>query len=626
MKELVLLGVGLGLFWAASLPAQAPAGADGAASYRQSCASCHDGGLDRAPSRDTFKAMAPEQVLAAMETGPMISMASRRTAAERRAIAEFVTGKALGNPIPATPLPQAMCSGPARDLSDPSAAPHWNGWGNGWGEDVSNTRFQDGKAAGLTAAQIPRLKVKWAFGFPGELTSNAQPTLAGGRVFTGSASGKVYSLSAATGCVHWYFDAGSIVRGAVSIGRVQTASGPRYAAFFGDGKAVVYALDASTGMLLWKTKVDDFPVARITGSLAYYNGRLYVPVASGEEAAGSEPAYECCRFRGSLVALDAATGKQIWKTYTIADPPQPTKKNKVGAQLWGPSGAPIWSSPAIDTKSNVVYVTTGDNYSEPASRMSDAFVAMDLSTGKILWSRQMTAQDAYTSACRLEDKTNCPDVNGPDFDFGSSPILVNLSNGRRALIGPQKSGMVHAVDPDQQGEVLWQVRVGKGGTMGGVQWGAAVDQSNVYVAVSDIKRVMLSFSTQTDADPSQGGGMYALNLATGAKVWYAAPASCGARPRCSPAQSAAVSAIPGAAFSGSVDGHLRAYSAKDGSVAWDFDTVRDYKTVNGVPGRGGSLDGPGPAIGGGMLFVPSGYVSAGGMPGNVLLAFSVDGN
>ena len=607
----------VGLLSAAALLAQ-----DGATLYKETCASCHDGGLDRAPSRDAFKAMTPERVLAAMETGPMISMAARRDAAERGAIAEFVTGKALGNPIPENPPPQAMCAGPARGMNDPSTGPQWNGWGL----NASNTRFQDAKAAGLNAAQVPRLKVKWAFGFPGELTSNAQPTLAGGRVFTGSGSGKVYSLSAATGCVYWLYDAGSLVRGAVSIGRVQTASGMRQAAFFGDGKAFIYGLDASTGTLLWKTKVDDYPVARITGSLIFYNGRLYVPVASGEEAAGSDPTYECCRFRGSLVALDAATGKQIWKTYTIADTPQKTKTNKNGVQLWGPSGAPIWSSPAIDPRRNAIYVTTGDNYSEPASRTSDAILALDLESGKILWSRQMTAQDAYVSACRLADKTNCPDVNGPDFDFGSSPILVNLANGKRAIIAPQKSGMVHAVDPDQQGEVLWQVRVGKGGTMGGVQWGSAVDQSNVYVAVSDIKRIALTFTTQTDADPSQGGGMYALNLATGVKVWHADPIGCGARTRCSPAQSAAVSAIPGVAFSGSVDGHLRAYSAKDGKIVWDFDTVRAFKTINGVPGRGGSIDGPGPAIGGGMLFAPSGYVSAGGMPGNVLLAFSVDGN
>jgi polyvinyl alcohol dehydrogenase (cytochrome) len=444
--------------------------------------------------------------------------------------------------------------------------------------------------------------------------------VAGGRVFVGSAGGKVYSLSVATGCIHWFFDAGATVRSAINLHH----RGDSYVAYFGDARAFVYALDALTGKVLWKTKVDDFPLAGITSSPVMYNGRLYVGVKSGEEAAGSSPDYECCRFRGSIVALDADSGKQIWKTYTI-DEPKRTARNKAGTQLWGPSGAPVWSTPAVDPQRNALYVTTGDNYSEPTTRTSDAFIALDLDKGKILWMRQMTASDAYTSACRLPDKTNCPEVNGPDFDFGASPILVNLANGKRALIAGQKSGIVHAIDPDQQGEVLWQVRVGKGGTMGGVQWGSAADQRNVYVAVSDIGRIMLTYSTQTDADPKQGGGIYALRLDTGERVWYTPPFSCGDRKRCSPAQSAAVTAIPGAAFSGSVDGHLRAYSTADGKVIWDFDTVGSYKTVNGVEGHGGSIDGPGPAVAGGMLFINSGYVAAGGMPGNVLLAFSVDG-
>jgi polyvinyl alcohol dehydrogenase (cytochrome) len=559
--------------------------------------------------------MTPERVLAAMESGPMISMASRRSAAERRAIAEYVTAKSFSAKLDTAPKPETMCK-EDKPAFDPSNGPTWNAWG----VNTSNTRFQDGAGAGITADQVPRLKVKWAFGFPGDLQAYAQPVVVGGRVFTGSQGGKVYSLSAATGCVHWYFETAAGVRTAISIGRL-----PRgYTAFFGDQSANIYAVDAATGALLWKTRADEFPVARATGSPVFYNGRLYVPVASGEEGAGSLPDYECCRFRGSLVALDAATGKQIWKTYTV-DEPKRTKKNKVGTQLWGPSGAPIWSSPAVDPRRNAVYVTTGDNYSDPPTRLSDAFIAMDLNTGKILWSRQMTASDAYTSACRLPDKTNCPDSNGPDLDFSSSPILVTLATGKRALVAGQKSGVVHAIDPDQQGEVLWQVRIGKGGTMGGVQWGSAVDQNNVYVALSDIGRVMLTYSQMTDADPKQGGGMFALRLSDGKQVWYTPPAGCGTKARCSPAQSAAVSAIPGVAFSGSVDGHLRAYSAAGGKVIWDFDTAQSYKTVNGVEGRGGSLDGPGAAIAGSMLFLSSGYPTAGGMPGNVLLAFSVDG-
>ncbi len=594
---------------------------DGGAIYQRSCAPCPDHGTDRAPSREALRGMSPERVLAAMESGPMISMAVRQTTAARRAIAEFVTGKSFDHPLETAPSAAAMCTAPAPEFSDPAAGPNWNGWG----QNLLNTRFQNAKEAGISASDVGRLKVKWAFGFPASIDANAHPTLANGRVFVGSTLGTVYSLDASSGCIRWYFNAAGGVRAAVSVGKIQTESGPRYAAFFGDSRAYTYAVDANTGKLIWKTQVDTFPVARLTGSLVFYKDRLYVPVASGEEAAGSSPDYECCRFRGSIVALDASTGKQIWKTYTIPEEPLKTKKNKIGTQLWGPSGAPIWSSPSIDVKRNALYATTGDNYSDPPSRMSDAFMAFDLDTGKILWSRQLTEKDAYISACRVEDKTNCPESNGPDFDFSSGPILVNLANGKRALVAGQKSGLVHAVDPDNQGELIWSVRVGEGGTNGGVQWGSATDGTNVYVALADLGRIAVPYSLATDVDPKRGGGMFALSLADGKRVWYTPPAACGDRKRCSPAQSAAVTAIPGAAFSGSVDGHLRAYSTKDGSVIWDVDTEQPYKTVNGVEAHGGSMDGPGPVIGGGMLFVNSGYAAGGGVPGNVLLAFSVDG-
>ena len=352
---------------------------DGAAIYQRSCAPCHDHGADRAPTREALRAMSAERVLAAMESGPMISMANRQSAAARRAIAEYVTGKSFEHPLDTAPAPAAICTSPAPEFGDPSSGPLWNGWG----QNLLNTRFQTAAEAGISPANVSRLKVKWAFGFPATLEANAHASIANGRVFIGSSSGTVYSLDAASGCIRWYFNAAGGVRAAVSIGQIGTSAGPRYAAFFGDGASFTYAVDASTGKLIWKTKVDDFPVARITGSLLFYKGRVYVPVASGEEAAGASPNYECCRFRGSMVALDASTGKQIWKTYTIPEEPHKTTKNKIGTQLWGPSGAPIWSSPAIDEKHNALYATTGDNYSDPTSRMSDAFMAFDLDSGKI---------------------------------------------------------------------------------------------------------------------------------------------------------------------------------------------------------------------------------------------------
>ncbi len=585
---------------------------DGAAIYSKRCAECHDKGLGRAPLRDAMKQMSPRAVMDALTSGEMASQAKGLSSAEMLAVSEFVTGKALGSDeVP----PRGFCADRNAAFEKPFAGPYWNGWGVG----LTNHRFQPEKMAGLSADQVPRLKLKWAFGFPGAARAFAQPAVAGGRIFLGSETGKVYALDAVSGCIYWIFDAVAPVRSAISIGPI----GERWAAYFGDQAAIAYAVDAATGKLIWKTRLDTHPAAMINDAPALHDGKLYVGVSSYEEVTGAKPDYECCKFRGSLTALDAITGKPIWKSYTIAEDPRPTRKNKNGVQLWGPSGAGIWSSPTLDPLKHAVYVTTGDAYSDPVARTSDAFLAFDINTGRMLWSRQMTAGDAFNLACFSPGKVNCPESNGPDFDFGSSPILVNLPNGKRALVAGQKSGVVHAIDPDQQGEVLWQVRIGQGGSLGGVQWGSAVDDQNVYAALSDVH---VTQSRNEDVlDPKKGGGLFALRLATGEGVWHTPPPGCGEKRGCSPAQSAAVTLIPGVVFSGSLDGHLRAYSTVDGRIVWDVDTATGYQTVDGVKANGGAIDGPGPVIVGGTLYVNSGYGTFGGMPGNVLLAYSVDG-
>jgi polyvinyl alcohol dehydrogenase (cytochrome) len=389
-------------------------------------------------------------------------------------------------------------------------------------------------------------------------------------------------------------------------------------------------VDAATGKLLWKMRPDEHFAAAITGGALLHAGILYVPVSSAEEALAALPAYECCTFRGSVAALDAATGKQIWKSYTIPEAPQATRQNKSGSHMRGPAGASVWSTPTFDEKRDALYVATGDSYSDPVAKTSDAVLALDRKTGKILWSRQLTPNDAYNLSCSIPGKLSCSEADGPDYDFGQPPILKTLTNGKRVLVIGQKSGVAHALDPDQHGEILWQTRLGKGGSLGGIQWGSAADARNMYAAVSDLEIKPVPDQAAPGGyrlapDTTQGGGLFALRLATGEKVWSAKPAACGDRKNCSPAQSAAVTAIPGVVFSGSLDGHLRAYSASTGEAVLDVDTVREYRTVNGQPARGGSLDGPGPIVAGGMLFVNSGYGQWGGMPGNVLLAFSVDG-
>ena len=348
------------------------------------------------------------------------------------------------------------------------------------------------------------------------------------------------------------------------------------------------------------------------------------------------PKYGCCTFRGSVSAVNAASGTVLWKRYVIDSEPKPTVVTN-DVQRFGPSGASIWSSPTIDVAKRRLYVTTGNSYSDPPAATANAIVALDLDSGALAWVRQMTANDAYTMACNASapGQGNCPASGGPDVDFGSSAALVTLAGGRRVLVAGQKSSVVHGVDPDRDGAVLWQTRLGRGGTLGGVQWGIAVDGHLAYAALSDVRITRVAagtpgarpaLGTYLRLDPSAGGGMHALDVETGKVVWQTPHPGCNDKPGCSPAQSAAVTAIPGIVFSGGLDGHLRAYNARDGQVVWDVDTAIAYPaTVNGVQARGGSLDGPGAVVAAGMLYVGSGYAVFGGIPGNALLAFSVDG-
>jgi polyvinyl alcohol dehydrogenase (cytochrome) len=571
----------------------------GAALYQQHCGACHETPQARAPARATLAKMSPDAIRYALTKGVMQAQGAGLTPAQINDLIAYLA-PASSSPVP-SPAATGFCTTRA-PLENPLAGPYWSGWGNG----PQQQRFQSASAAGIDVQSVAHLQLKWAFAFPDATQAASQPAVAGGRVFVGSANGNVYALDARTGCSYWVFHAGASVRTALSIGPVRAG----WAVFFGDQAANAYAVDASSGALLWKVHLDPHPAAMVTG------------------ARGT--------FRGSVSALDAATGNVIWKSSTISEPLRPVRKNKTGTQLWGPSGAAVWSSPTIDAQRHALYVATGDSYSEPAAATSDAFIAFDLGTGRRLWYRQMTANDIYTTDCGLPlgMRTNCPVNHGHDFDFGSSPILVRLSNGHRALIAGQKSGIVHAIDPDRRGAVLWQRRVGRGGSLGGVQWGSAADSRNVYVAVSDVDLKLARAGTagaQTSIfgpsfllNPAAGGGLFALDLTTGNVAWHTPHPPC-VKPGCSPAQSAAVTAIPGVVFSGGLDGHLRAYSARDGRMLWDTDTERSYETVNGVAGMGGSLDGPGAVLAGGMLYVNSGYAYLGSAPGNVLLAFSIEG-
>ena len=590
----------------AQVAAQEPTGA---ALFEAQCAMCHTPpGVERAPTLEVMGQRSPEAIVAALTDGVMALQALSLSNAQRQAVAEFITGRSVS--ADATVANAGLCqSTPA--LVDPLGGPHWSGWGVG-GE---NLRFQTAESAGLDFNQVPNLTLKWAFGFPQSTSAWAQPAVAGGRLFVGSQNGDIYALDARTGCGHWTYSARTGVRTAISVG----PRGDGHALYFGDIGANVYAIDAETGADLWSRNVESHPGARITGAPTLHEGRLYVPVSSLEEALAGNPGYGCCTFRGSVVVLDAATGEQIWKSFTIPEEPSPRGTGPDGTTLSGPAGAAIWGAPTIDAERGLVYAATGNAYTQPAAETSDAIVAFDIDTGEIRWFNQLTPEDAFIVGCG-GNNPNCPDDEGPDHDFGASPALVTMTNGDDLLVIGQKSGMTYGLDPDREGAIVWEYRAGAGSALGGIEWGFAVDGDMAYFANSDV------------ITPNPGG-LSAVRLRTGELVWKAEPpppicagpgVRSGIMSGCDAALPAAISVIPGVVFSGSNDGGFRAHAAESGEVIWVYDTNRDFETVNGVPASGGSLNAAGPVIVDGMVYVNSGYSFLGSREGNVLLAFGVN--
>jgi polyvinyl alcohol dehydrogenase (cytochrome) len=589
--------------------------ASGADVYSKYCASCHDQVSPRIPPRDALQKMSADRILRTMDFGLMMSIAYPMRRDEREAVARYL-GIGTGD---APPPENALCAANKPAMSGTSEG-NWSGWS----PSSDNSRYQStDSSAAVNKNLVPHLRLKWAFGFPDDVTAIGAPAILNGTLFTGSAAGTVYALDTQTGCIHWTFQAAGPVRSTT----VGVQNGSSHSLIFGDQIGWVYSLNAGTGQLNWKTRVEEHEATRLTGSPAVHEGLVFIPAASWEETRSIDPKYVCCTFRGSVTAVRASDGSVVWKTYVV-DPPKKTGVNKAGVDQMGPSGAGIWSAPTVDARRGVLYVTTGDNYSHPATTTSDAILALDLKTGVIVWSQQTTPNDVYNSACG-GGGVNCPPNNGPDHDFGSSAILMKTPAGRELLFAGQKSGMVYALDPDQKGKIVWQTRVGRGSVNGGVQWGMATDGQRLYAAVSDVVRPpggIGGAATIGNAtlDPVQGGGLTALSLDDGSKIWFAPGKPCTPpRAGCSPAQPAALAAMPGVVFSGSMDGHLRAFATSDGTVLLDIDTAKPFETINGVKASGGSLDGAGAVISRGMIFVNSGYPRFGGMPGNVLLAFGL---
>ena len=587
----------------------------GAGPYHIVCAQCHDKAVYKAPAKSFLNLMAPDAIYSALSGGPMTQLAAALTDEQKRAVAEYLGDASLALAARAAQPPLCAENNRSPDLKSPPKL-------YSWGADLGNSHFVPGDVARLPAAEIPRLKLKWAFAYPGAQRARSQPTIAMGTVFVGSQNGTVYALDAKSGCVRWTFRASAEVRTPIVLSHDDSPGTRQRAplAFFGDLIGRAYALDSQTGKLLWMTRVDEHPSATITGAPAYFEGRVYIPVSSLEEAA-TVAGYECCTFRGSVVALNAVTGVPVWKRYTIDELPAPVGATSTGTRAFAPSGAAVWSSPTIDPKRRALYIGTGDNYSRPANDRSDAILALDLDTGALRWSHQMVAGDAWNVGCIL-DNDECPSKPGPDFDIGAGTTLVRTPDGHDLIVAGLKSGHAIALDVDHPAKPVWSARMGRGGIQGGVQFGLAYDRHNVYVPISDM---LLTHDRSVPTEPPHPG-LYALDARTGKVRWSAAAIDrCAGRADCDPGIAASISVIPGAVLAGHMDGRIRAYDAATGRVVWEYDSTREVKTVSGEVSHGGSVGGGGPVVAGGVVYVNSGYGLYWHMPGNLLLAFSVDG-
>ncbi len=571
----------------------------GKAHYDRACATCHGGAVQKAPHKDMIGLMTPEAILKTLTDGVMQAEASVLTDAERIAVAEYLSGQPLGTQLADIP---ACDDSVAFDALTPATA-------RNWGIQPENQRHITN--AGLSTGDFANLEPVWAVRFPGANRVRSQPALAGGLMFVGSHNGNVYALDQNSGCQVWSFQAAGEVRTGIIVSPWGQPD-PAPSVYFGDVLGNVYGLDAKSGTLLWRIRADDHPNATITGTPALHDKTLYVPISSLEVSLAIDPEYACCTFRGSVLALDAGTGEQLWRTYTIEEEPRVQKQTSAGTDVIGPSGAVVWNSPSIDVKRRQIYFGTGENMSSPATETSDALFAVDMDTGKVNWIFQATPDDAWNVACGTTTPQNCPDEDGPDYDFGGASLLVSADQGD-LLIAGQKSGFVHALNPDD-GSVVWQTQVGRGGIQGGIHFGIAAAHGRVYVPISDM-------ADGRTYDHPDRPGMHALDVNTGKILWSTLHEdACDGRDFCHPGISQVPTVIGDVVVAGAMDGVVRAYDGATGDVVWRLDTTATFTANNGEQTSGGSFGGAaGPIAYDGKLVLSSGYGIYNHMAGNLLL-------
>ena len=613
---------------------------------------CHDPSIDRAPGREQLGYMAQQQILDALNNGVMQPMAVGLTDTDKRAVAAFLGAseawpRRCGQAVVEGAAAGGRGGAPGRRCADhhrhyvhngrPAFGPRQVRLDRRLGNGLTTPRYQPNPE--IKAADVPKLKLKWAMSIS---QGNGQPTVMGNWMWVGSSSGHTYGMDPKTGCVYWRAD---LTSRTTPMPVKSSISPSGWALIVGQRNKVVKALDAATGKEIWASEVlDSHRASGLTGSPIVYGNQVFQPISSGEEASSGAPNYACCSFRGSVVALDLTTGKKQWQTFPIREPMKPIRTTAVGTVLQGPAGAAIWSQPSVDAKRGVIYVATGDSYTEAHSAGTDAIMAINMKDGSVKWTTQVTETDNFIMNCTIaKPGPNCPTPLGPDYDFGSSPILVTAPNGKQVVLSGQKSGITYGMDPDT-GKLLWKTRVGAGGALGGVEWGIASDGKALYAGSSDMVTLQdeylrpLGTPALFEKPEPSASGLSAIDTATGKELWRVPTPkdTCTYHPQrypdCLAGNSDAPAVMPGIVFDGSTDGWFRAYDAKTGKIVWKFNTTgQTYDTVNGVKNQpGGGIDGNGPTIADGMVFVSSGFQGASGYGTtangtNVLLAFSVDG-
>lgn len=589
--------------------------------YDRQCAECHDG-QQAVDSPTPAPSLAALQQMSAMRIG--FALRNGKMREQGREIRRRDLGSLIGyltNDESAVYQPSAasMCSeSTRRNISTKSRI-------GSWGFDLQNTRSLTTYQAKIDLANVHRLTLKWAFGLPRVSEARSQPVITKDTIFLATVAGYLFALDRTTGCIKWIFNAKGPLRTALFLGELGEGGPP--ALFFAGRRTRVYALNPITGTVIWEQPIEISDASIITGSPVQYGDQVFVPISSHEVGWATNPSYECCTSRGAVAALKAGTGELQWLTSMIDEDVVKTFKNSRGVQQWGPSGAVVWTTPAIDAERGLIYLGTGENTSSPPSSRSDAIVALEMQTGKIRWTYQATKGDAYNLACvQQKPGPNCPPENGPDFDFGASVIIAKDSKNRPLLLAGQKSGEIHALDPNNNGELIWKRRVGGGTALGGVHWGMSVVGNRLFAPVADPELPRDGYT------PSPG--LYALNVDDGSRIW-SSPVERGCKlegrnfgdpwPACSfyYGLSAAVTATPELVFTAALDGKIRIYDSATGDVVWRFDTKREFDTVNGVSAHGGAIDNAGIQVADGLMVVQSGYLFFQQMPGNVLLVFEV---